>query len=384
MKHIGSILFSLCLLFLVGCADEIGPFDSGDPSPAPVFTFNGLVNGDSVQMTAGDNGYRMSTSRLQDTLAPNGTLLRGEMHDPDCPGCEPEFRVNLFHRPENPMGAIPDSAFEAGSVVMNPPPSIIPNTRTIEFNYQGPTGGPATPVVSWDFGDGSAAQGLSVQHTYDLTSADSVVAVFCTVLNSGFCTSINFVNLWANHILEVDVQQNGSGGGNNTVQVSIDPVLGNQGLLIVDMGDGTNPIVGDWTFNYTYSAPGIYSMAVQYLPVDSANFFVYQREIHVGPQLICNAAFNYRELPLPLPPGPPTREAILTYDAPNGERYTSAPIFGGTQQTLEILNHTPYKDNEHGDLVYIVDMEFTGWLYRVGGQDSIYVEDAVLQWGLPY
>lgn len=383
MKHVGSILFSLCLLFLVGCADEIGPFNPGDPAPDPIFTFNGVIDGDSVQMVAGDNGYRMSTNKLQDTLAPNGTIFRGEMHDPDCPGCEPELHVNLFHRPQTPAGSIADSTFAAGFVVTNPPAPVLPNTRTLEFNYQGQVG-PGGPQVFWDFGDGTAGQGLSVQHTYDLSNPlDSAFPVSCSTIGNVLCTYFNPVNPFANFIFEVDITVNGSGGTFNTVDVDISPILGNQGNLLVDMGDGTI-VAQDWSFNHTYSQPGLYSIFVLYTATDPANAFVYFRDVHIGPQGPCSGGFNYREIPNPLPPGPPTREVTITYDAPNGDRYTSAPLFGGTEQSVEITNHTPYKDNEHGDLVYIVDLEFDGWLYRLGGQDSIRVENGVFQWGLPH
>lgn len=380
MKHIGSILFSLCLLLLVGCADEIGPYDAGDPAPAPVFTMTAVIGGDSAHMTAGDDGYRMTTNRTSDTSIVGGTILTGEMHDPDCPGCGPEMRIALIHRPQSPAGAVVDSALEPGTITLNPPPPSQPTSRTFAFDYLGPTG-PSGPTVTWDFGDGSFGQGAHVEHTYALGPvAPPFVFIFCNINGPG-CTSsqFNVVNLLASGYPSVDVQ---SSATSNTVLVDIQGPGNLPGSLDVDMGDGTI-VYNDWSFSHTYAQTGTYIMSVQYQGLDSNDIFIYQRPIAVGPTLPCIAPFTYEEI-APAPEPELNREAVILFKDGQGNQYTSSPLIGGAQQSIEIKNFTPFKENEHGDMVYVVEMEADCWLYQVNGSDSIYLEQGVFQWGLPY
>lgn len=381
MKHIGSIIFSLALLFLVGCADEIGPFDPGDPGPAPVFTMNAVIDGDTLYMAAGYDGYRMTTNRTTDTNFAGGSIFTGELHDPACPGCDPELRVTLVHRPGTAAGNTVDSAFASGAVVMNPPDPVQPNTRTIAFEYLGQNGPGNPPAVFWDFGDGTFGQGEYVEHTYQLSPIQpNIVLVSCTVNGPGCSSSqINFVNLSAPQFFDVDVSPTGAF---TAVEVDIHPVVNNGGAIVVDMGDGSPPRT-EWSFIHNYNQPGIYLMSVQYFGIDSTDFFLFERPIVIGSGGPCIAPFEYSDISSP-PQPIPVREAQIQYRDGSGNLYTSAPLFGGIEQQLQITNHTPYKENEHGDMVYVVEMETDCWLYEVGGSDSIRMQNAVLQWGLPY
>ena len=385
MKHIGSILFSLCLLLLVGCADEIGPYDPGDSAPAPVFTMTALIDGDSAHMVAGANGYRMTTNRTPDTSIVGGSVLSGEMHDPDCPGCGPEMRIALIHRPQTPAGALVDSALQPGIVVMNPPIDNTPIlSKTLSFEYVGPTGPTGPNAVLWDFGDGNTGQGTIVQHTYDIgPGTPFFTQVICTVMGPGGCigTHANVINLNASQFFEVNVQQTGA---SPTVQVDVQPKIINGGNIIIDMGDGSPP-QPSWNVTHTYQTNGVFNITVLFSAIDSTNFFVYERPITIGSTPgFCIAPFIYEKVSNSPPTPARSREIAIRYKDGQGNEYVSSPILGGQTQQVELTNYTAFKENEHGDMVYVVEMETDCWLYEVNGTDSIRLEQGVFQWGFPY
>ena len=378
-KNIGSIVFLLAILLTAGCAKELGPFDPNNPVSDPVFTMSAVIGSDSLQMAAGPNGYRMETSKTPLGNIPGHFVLNGNLRDPQCPNCGPSMELKLRHRPNTPQEANADAAFASGSVSLGVPaqPS---GSKTFQFDFIPDPGLGNPQQVFWDFGDGQSGQGIQVTHTYQSgTGVPPIVSVVCTATYSLGCTSvsINSIDLSQSTHFNVDVGIVGP-----TAIVNITPALSpNQGAVFVDMGDGSPPYT-DFSFTHQYSGPGQYFMsAFIFTGIDSLFLLQYQRVISIGPQG-CNGSFTYNEVVDSMQPLP--REAEILYNDGNGKSYTSRSILSGSEQFIQIVHHEAYKPDEHGDLVYKVEVEGSCWLYEVNGTDSIRMEGALLKWGLPY
>ncbi len=378
-KHIGSIVFLLALVLAAGCAKDVGPFDPDAPEQAPVFTMSAVIGGDSVSMAAGPDGYRMETTKAPTDSAPGHFLMTGNLNDPQCPNCGPSMELKLWHRPQTFLGALPDSAFAPGAVSLGvaEEPS---NTRTLQFDFL-PEPALGTPQqVVWDFGDGQTGQGMQVTHTYQTgLGVPPQVLVSCTAIYGPLCTaaSVNVIDLSVPFYFDIDVVTNGQ-----SVMVDITPALTpNEGLAFIDMGDGSLPY-SDFSFTHQYPGPGQYFMSVAiFAGTDSLFLLQYQRVINIGlPNCIGN--FVYSEILAPQPVL--EREAEIIYNDGNGNRYSSKPNISGSEQFINFIHHSAYKPNEHGDMVYQVEIEAPCWLYEVNGLDSIEISSAVLNWGLPY
>lgn len=378
-KNIGSIVFLWALLLTAGCAKEVGPFDPNNPVSDPVFTMSAIIGSDSIQMAAGPNGYRMETSKMPLGSMPGHVLINGIMHDPLCPNCGPSMELKLWHRPDSPQEFNSDHAFAPGSVSLGLPPQSS-TSKTFEFVFNANPGQGMPQQVLWDFGDGQTGQGFQVTHTFQTGIGMPILAdVLCTALYPGGCSVffINSFSLAQNTYLNVDV-----GIIANIASVNVSPPLSPaEGLLIFDMGDGSPPY-SDFSFVHQYSGTGQYFIsAYAFLGTDSIPLLQYQSIINAGTPS-CNGSIQYTEIQDSMAPLP--REAEILYHDGNGNSYSSRSNHSSTEQFINILHHQAYKPNEHGDLVYEVEIEAACWLYEINGTDSIRMEGALFNWGFPY
>jgi len=169
MKHLCSIaiLWVLCLS-IISCEEKPLPLPSEDQVD---FYLDGEIDGKSLKIDAGKQGYYMYTRRERNP--DNLWIFEGQLSQVDCLGCPNSFAVefrDVEARPENGPFDIP-AIFRPKSYPFSYAPSLGP--VLFKVNYQTQVSGGTNPVLQWTFGDGSTSNELNPVRFYEAISGNS-------------------------------------------------------------------------------------------------------------------------------------------------------------------------------------------------------------------
>ena len=155
-------LFAI-LFFAVGSCKK-KDYPNEPAAPAPVFTFNGNINGTPVSISAGMNNYYMSTNYSTDA---NGVYaFMGEFKDAGCTtGCTNALKISINdYRPATSLPSpVIDSSLAPGYYTYS-----IPIGDSIKTNVylQGSLKNGTAQSYLWNFGDGTTSTQQNVYHKY--------------------------------------------------------------------------------------------------------------------------------------------------------------------------------------------------------------------------
>lgn len=143
--HKYALIAILSLVCIGGCTEKETPPEIVD---LPVFNISGSANDVPVSLSAGVNGYYMSTNF--DKAANNIYIFKGELKRNDCNGCGPSLSIYFRNYTTNPSFSI-DSSLASGNYL------YYDQRNPIETYYQlhcySSATGIGSAAISWNFGN---------------------------------------------------------------------------------------------------------------------------------------------------------------------------------------------------------------------------------------
>lgn len=240
----------LLIIFLTDCKKiEVPDPISGDP----VFTLEGLLQGDSIAIIAGDDDYFMFTSTSADQ---NGVFeFLGHLRPEDCENCGPALKIRFRDVAINNAQMVDvNAAIHPGSY------PFYNSTVSEEIQYianfmaEHSNSADANPVsYEWDFGDGNFSLQANPQHIYE-NDDDKVVRL--EIRDDQNCISKyeKTITFDSNNLV------------NCGVDFTIEPVQNGTFLQLQAAGTGTAP------FSYLWNTGAANASLFYPLQVDSFPF----------------------------------------------------------------------------------------------------------------
>ncbi|MDX2285141.1 MAG: PKD domain-containing protein [Bacteroidia bacterium] len=309
----------------------------------PVFTLDGLLEGQPLRLRAGLEDYYLQTSYQRDADA-GIWIMQGAFAPDNCTSCPGKLEISF----RDVRATAPGSGVDM-------PEALSPGVRPY-YLADGQTGGFVYEVVffnesppdaaqyEWDFGDGALHQGPNPVHTYSDTALTEVQVCLEAVDASG-----------CNTIVCSPVQLD-PGGCSADFTYELFP--GTNFVGFASSVSGTPPYRFRWSFGdgygarlgnpgYTYAVPGRYTVCMTVTDATGCSRTVC-KTISSDPSL-CTYNFTYqvsrRGVADPLQGG---RVRVRWTDAA-GRVWDSALKPQPAESRFELLRQEPYRANLDGD-----------------------------------
>ncbi|MFT4755165.1 MAG: hypothetical protein ACI9GM_000822 [Salibacteraceae bacterium] len=177
----------VCLVCLGSCNPELPTADSS----AAVFFVKGVLNGQIVELSAGDNSYYMYPSVNDDSLGIRYfSGLLGKVNCQNQSVCPETFQISIREleiRSQGRLG-INENIKPSRYIFRGPPEYFFTSYKASFFSKSFPIG----LGHVWDFGDGTSSNEINPEHYY-LNQNDSIVTPVLWVTNGTGCdNSVSF------------------------------------------------------------------------------------------------------------------------------------------------------------------------------------------------
>ncbi|HWY98519.1 MAG TPA: PKD domain-containing protein, partial [Bacteroidia bacterium] len=323
----------------------------------PVFYFNGTINGNPTNISAGVNDYYMYTS---DSLDGNGVYnFMGEFRTTTCSSnCPNTLKIYIKdYRQYSLAPTIVDSSIITGYYSYATPAGG-PSGYSIQF-FDSLYNGTAASYL-WYFGD----SGTSVQdrpiHTY--WHPGIYHASLNTVSTTSCFSSLNNDVIFGQVGGLVEISFGGTTKG-DTVNLAttsgggVTPYSFNW-----NYGDGNNTTTVTPTTTYTYTAPGIYLITLTRTDaVDTIQ--VCRRHFPIQPVTSCyNNFFPTTITPVANPTN--LADVIIEWHDAGGNLYTSANNGQSIKSMFKISSIADYQNNTSGQPTKIIHAKVACTLYN--------------------
>jgi hypothetical protein len=356
------ILGFLCFMLLAfsllpGCKEqELPPIEQGEP----VFSVSMLLQQEEKALVAGVEGAYLFTSYQQ---SPSGLYqFEGSLGQVGCPGCGPELRIRIRDEQLRAVGASVDPAAVLG-------PGTYPfrhtrrDTTAYEIAFQALTDGRPGYQYFWEFDDGTSSREAAPLRQYGLQDKLEVARLR---IEGAACTS--------EITQEITVPTSACQADFSFEAASDAPSLRLQGQSLGQgpisyswsLGDGTGE-VGE-SLQHSYLSRGVYTVCLQSrdaLGCESS----YCRNIEVGGIDGCPVNIAYQVKPLLLGDSLGLGSVEVEWVDESGELYSTTPLPQPLNSSFEILQGSPYEQNEAGQATYQVKFSLSCLL--VSGLDTL-------------
>lgn len=360
------------------------------PAPeegAPVFMIESKINGSTVNITAGKEQYYMYTSANLDGLGIN--VLNGTLRPQQCDNCNHVFTISYrdsYYRNNLIINNISDVLKAGNYYFYNGIDTTNNNTyqgTLCSFNAYAPAG--TNYTYNWTFGDGGTSSLANPTHQYT-EPADYNVCL--TVSSPGYPskTICNMVTMDTTCRFQFNQTMS-----QNFVSFY---TIGNASSYAWDFGDSTIGLITGPSTSHTYSQNGIYRVTLQDTLLGSTCNNIFQKDLMIG-NFTGNevaAGFNYSYSNIspvtPLPVDSGFRKVVITYTAPNGNKYSTYNAYAAHSQlnnNFVVNKAEPYQNNSAGQKTYKMEGNFKAWFYNVSNNnDSVYIETNKFVMGVAY
>jgi len=365
MKNFRIILALIgIMLFMAYCKKkEITP---PTVSGAPLFYFNGTINGSPTNIQAGVNDYYMFTSY---TLDSNGIYdYTGELKPSTCTSNCPSS-LKIYIKDYRKYATAPtdiDSTLTPGYYSFATPAGK-PSQFSIQF-YDTLYNGTAS-TYAWNFGDNNLSTQHKPPHVYLHPGA------YYVSLNTQSTTACS-----SSITNEIVFGQTG-----NLVQLSFAPSSVGDTLKLASTVGGLSPFKYHWDFGdghtadtaapvykHVYAAPGVYQIALTRTDaIDTVE--VARRNFPIAPVTSC---YNYFTPNLPTPLANPMNMADVKIEWRDaaGNLYTTYNNSQPFNSMFKIVSVTNYKNNNSGQPTKMIHARVTCTLYN-GSSSTLFTGD---------
>lgn len=176
--HKYALIAILSLVCIGGCVEKETPPKIED---LPVFNISGTANNVPVSLSAGVNGYYMSTDFVKD--ANNTYIFKGELKRTDCNGCGPSLSISFRNYTIN-------SSFQIDSSIIQANYPYYDQRNPIETYYKlycySSASGIGVPSISWNFGNNRFSTESNPIVTFPVAG---IYPINCTAVFPGTCFS---------------------------------------------------------------------------------------------------------------------------------------------------------------------------------------------------
>ncbi|MEX0968442.1 MAG: PKD domain-containing protein [Bacteroidia bacterium] len=360
MKIYSFVLLLIALLS--GCRENDLPQpQNGDP----VFFVKGMINGNQMEITAGEHDYYMFTSHGRDTH--QVISFTGEFRKLNCSSnCPGTLTITIRDKQAGGLLDIEQALAPGDYPFRSPLPSYV-------VQFMADTLKMGQGYYNWDFGDNTFSQEASPLHVFNIVDPQrQVFPVTLTITNSVGCISsitniIDFANRNCHTYFDHD-PPNSSIVSFFSYPTGSDPVRHVWSVGGTVFSNDPNPV-------HDFRQPGVYEVTLEVM--DSINCLsTYSRNVNVLTQN-CAANFTYTLLN-----APDFSKVTITWIDENGKIYSSGIRAQPAQSYFRVLNSEKYEINENQQPTMKLSVQFDGWLYS--DTDSIKFEDFSGEIGVAY
>jgi len=329
----------------------------------PVFGFSGRIDGVEHIIGAGENQSYMYTGTTLNSLGV--AEFWGQLASESCDSCGPSLTIVL-----KSASAI-EPSWESLETIgfryfAGPAPLLAPAHYLYQF-------WPLDTVNNlshfWDFGDGNISTQAMPTHVIQANSSARQVSHFVTAIGGDTCSAAlsNTIDPSSSCSGYFDYQvYNGD-------HVAFFTNYGPNATVTWNFGDGSsgsgaNP-------SHDYSAPGNYLVWAMVMDTITGCSSQFQRDIHVGVQTSCSAAYNYSRSYVPPVFGDSLQlgGATLIYRRSDGMEFSTDRRHQPETSIFEVLESTPGPINADGRATQVLKLRVDAWLYSETG-DSVQVQ----------
>lgn len=369
-KHFRNI-FSIILFvgLMISCKKHDLP--EPDLSGTPEFYFNGLVNGTSVNIKAGENNYYMYSSYTQDSAGVY--KLSGDLKTINCNSCTNRLQILINDSRVSASGTsvIIDSALFVGNYPYIKGTNPVPVLYDVYFSSSS-----NQPVYSpaWDFGDGGTSTQLFPVHQMKLGKQ-----IINISLNNATCndqnTGVFYVKEPGDSSLKASIA---------LLNLSSDSAIfapvstGNSGISYFwDFGDGNQfatPLATNQT--HVYNNPGKYIVTLK-VTDNSGDTAI--AKYHLVTQNYSACSINYEISSInPIPNPFALSNVVVNWTDNNGVTYSSNHVSQPIDSYFKIMEINNYKSNENNQMTKKIKVKFKCRVYANGNYLTIDNAEAII------
>ena len=355
-KHFLYILIGL--MFLSSCGTEPPVVDDSQA----VFYIRGEINGEKINLSAGDDSYYMLPYHGDDTLGIRA--FSGKLGLYDCVAdvnCPQSVVISIREKEaENGIKApIEESVFERKCDVRSPAAYLFQSFKASFYSKSTPSG----MSHNWDFGDGNTSTDQNPVHYY-LNPSDSIV-VPSLIVNNASSSCQNSVGFQVNFVAPCDVDFDPYYSA-PTFSFNPTPTFGRLALWSYN---------GDAYESYSLKGPPSDSITLVCLESTEAatNCVVYKCKnvvldtANVG----CVANFDVVKETVTLKDVKDYMEITVKWQNESGKVYQSDLFDQPTGNEFHIVEVVDYKENQDGDPTKMVTVQFKLRLYGNSKTDFV-------------
>lgn len=324
--------FILLVLFLASCKVQEEPVDITEK---PTFAAKATVNGQTFNLTAGENNYYMFSSFAVDVQ--NVTIFNGELKQEGCINCGPSLALSIRGNGRGPTDV--NTALAAGDYQFRDSSSNS-SDRSFKVAFTSQPQGSGAVSHSWDFGNGQTATSANPVMTYKQEGSYNVTY---TASFSNGCSSTHTQPLF------VSTVQTGNNPEFNynytdTLKILFNSIpVDSAGDVYWTFGDGqsgTGPII-----MHTYSLPGQYRvcMKMQRPGMDSVSTC---KLVSTRDYSGCSANFSYNRQTIN--DSLHLSDISITWTDPDGVQYSSNHVEQLPGSSFRVIESSDYVRNEKG------------------------------------
>lgn len=379
-RIVGFFRFGLMMAVVAGALScnrpVVGPFNE-PPADGPEFHVHATVDGQPLNIRAGQDGYILKTRAFPDSITPFAKRSISELVKWGAEASNPGLQLTFLYAPLNPVQSFIDSALSPGLVPLQSVASVgLARWVRLTAEYdQHPLSDPVQSIT-WHFADGSTELGQTVMKAFPLFPPAQIVQY--TIKHQSGCerSIANLLRLGISDEFQLKLDRNP--GDNIEVEIEV-PGSTSDWEVEVDMGDGS-PLRDDFDFHHHYNQSGIFTVIARVYTPSGVLVWQYQKEVATEPQ-DCYASFEYELMGASNFPfyG---RTAEMTYADGQGNTYST--LARGNHQ-LELIYHEPFKPNQHGQQVHWADLRVDCWMYNdQNPADSLFFSADSLRFGFAF
>lgn len=363
-RFIKGTLFLLISVGVLSCSKP-SPIDS---QGEVAFIFEGTIDGNATVYEAGKNNYYLNTA-FQDGGANDVLLMRGEFLDKANP-TDNFLRFEFYGYDSSNNEGILNNVFDRINYRSYSTDSTLQiiGATTLKFEALYSTGA----VITWDFGDGTTANGSSVTHTFPSNITAATVSMTAFYPAASCADSVdNFINL-------IDPV-------NSQVQFNVSALSLDSFQFIATTG--FNNYAWDFGNSTTQQGAGLNNVSAYYTDSLRKTITLNATKTGVGTSAwkavvtpksnFCFAAYGYTVNSAPVSVvaiRPPYKSCVITYKT-DGKEYSSY-INDNSDQSLRnvfsLNTAKAYLDNPAGQKTIQLTGSVNTFLYNVNDKnDSI-------------
>lgn len=356
VKTLFGFGFFLLAFAFTGCRKELPSVQTGDP----IFSANGRIGTDTLNLRAGINNYYMYSSHTSDAMGVYE--FKGELKMQNCNSICPNslsIRIRDYAN-HNQQSVLIDSSFLPG------PHNFVTANTGYTVDFFSIASGDSLLTYNWSFGDNSGSTLENPSHTY--TSGGQYLVML--IVNGGQTFTTDTM---------IDTLVLGGSPCMTSIFGSTSQ-LGDSISFYPTVTGGVSPFTYSWDFGdgnfgsgslptHHYANPGRYNVR---FAASDANGCPSTTRRRVKTYSITGAVSNFYAT-VQNQPAPDYRKVIVEWTDGSGNVFTSANALQPGTSSFEILSVENYETNENGEPCKKIRIRVNCVLYN--GSNSVQLQN---------